>query len=266
MEEKRFTAKEIEKISNGKGYWNSVLVGVFDGEQKIGEYTRNYPFFVSGTFYAFELNDKWYALYSKDYTATRIMSLPDCKDIGGEEPASFGFCPVEFYVPELTGEIYNPEDIEPKLANHDSERWALKVQKDGYIRYYFPDNADHPEPDEAKKTAYLEERARSHKAHSEWRERNPFVTQFAKFGFVAGCVWGDDSSWKLQFIDLSKADQGIIVRDDRFGYFELPSGVRLADAIEVLEYGFYLNDPLEKFKVKIAVPTTYNLLGQKLEQ
>lgn len=41
------------------------------------------------------------------------------------------------------------------------------------------------------------------------------------FGFVWGCEWGDDRSWKVQYLDLSRATKGIIVRDDRFGYVEL---------------------------------------------
>ncbi len=41
------------------------------------------------------------------------------------------------------------------------------------------------------------------------------------FGFVWGCIWGDDSSWKVQYLDLSRIQQGIIVRDQRFGYVEL---------------------------------------------
>ena len=41
------------------------------------------------------------------------------------------------------------------------------------------------------------------------------------FGFVWGGVWGDDSSWKLQYLDLSRVQEGIIVRDERFGYLEL---------------------------------------------
>jgi hypothetical protein len=41
------------------------------------------------------------------------------------------------------------------------------------------------------------------------------------FGFVWGCYWGDDSSWKVQFLDLSRVQQGIIARDERFGYVEL---------------------------------------------
>src|SRR5262249_23621016 len=41
------------------------------------------------------------------------------------------------------------------------------------------------------------------------------------FGFVWGCYWGGDSSWKVQYLDLSRIQEGIITRDDRFGYVEL---------------------------------------------
>lgn len=34
------------------------------------------------------------------------------------------------------------------------------------------------------------------------------------FGFVWGCVWGDDSSWKVQHLDLSSVRAGVIRRDD----------------------------------------------------
>jgi hypothetical protein len=42
-----------------------------------------------------------------------------------------------------------------------------------------------------------------------------------EFGFVWGCHWGDDSSWKVQMLDLSRIRDGVLVRDDRFGYVEL---------------------------------------------
>lgn len=42
-----------------------------------------------------------------------------------------------------------------------------------------------------------------------------------KFGFVWGCHWGDDSSWKVQYLDLSRIDEGVVTRDDRFGHVEL---------------------------------------------
>jgi len=42
------------------------------------------------------------------------------------------------------------------------------------------------------------------------------------FGFVCGCVWGDDSSWKIEYLDLSKAEKGIVKRDSWMGYLEMP--------------------------------------------
>jgi hypothetical protein len=44
-----------------------------------------------------------------------------------------------------------------------------------------------------------------------------------EFGFVWGCYWGDDSSWKVQYLDLRRVQEGIITRDERFGYIELAS-------------------------------------------
>jgi hypothetical protein len=41
------------------------------------------------------------------------------------------------------------------------------------------------------------------------------------FGFVWGCQWGDDSSWKVQYLDLSQIQQGVLRREERFGYLEL---------------------------------------------
>jgi len=41
------------------------------------------------------------------------------------------------------------------------------------------------------------------------------------FGFVWGCVWGDDSSWKVQYLDLRRIQEGVIRREERFGYVEL---------------------------------------------
>lgn len=46
------------------------------------------------------------------------------------------------------------------------------------------------------------------------------------FGFVWGCQWGDDSSWKVQYLDLSQVADGILRRDARFGYAELACSQR----------------------------------------
>jgi hypothetical protein len=42
-----------------------------------------------------------------------------------------------------------------------------------------------------------------------------------QFGFVWGCHWGDDASWKVQWLDLSRIREGLIAREERFGYVEL---------------------------------------------
>lgn len=51
-------------------------------------------------------------------------------------------------------------------------------------------------------------------ADKEWPSRGDF-------GFVWGCIWGDDSSWKVQFLDLSEVERGRIRREERFGYLKL---------------------------------------------
>jgi hypothetical protein len=150
--EKYFT--KTKEVPNKPGSWNSLQVEIFlhnkNGDDKIGEYKRNYSHLYN-TFVPFVQQDKEYALYSREYTATRVMTLPDCKDLCGEERDEFGFCPVDYFVPH--------------------------------------------EPEEGTN---------------------------GEFGFVAGCIWGDDISWKVEFLDLRKINEGILVRDDRFGYIPLP--------------------------------------------
>lgn len=186
-----YSAKVLEKIDNGRGYINSIRVGVFEGETQIGEYIRNY----SGLFNTFEpflLNGKPYALYSRDYTATRVMELPSCRDLGGEEHETWGFCPREYHAPWFVQRFYANKDGEQRpytLGNHDF------------------DNGKQLKPDD--------------------------VVQFYPFVFVAGCIWGDDSSDKVQIIDVSEADKGIIRREERFGYIEVPYNTSLRSAIRM---------------------------------
>jgi hypothetical protein len=96
-----YEAREIRKIDNGQNVLHSIEVGIFriqdNVETQVGSYTRNFSF-LHRTFYHFRKNGKDYALYSPVYTATRVMELPSCNDIGGEEP-HISFCPVDYYVP-----------------------------------------------------------------------------------------------------------------------------------------------------------------------
>jgi len=171
-----YRAEVIEEIDHGKGYWNTLKIGIFLDDEQIGEYERNYSSLFH-TFCPFRQGneEQWYALYSKSYTCTRLMTLPDCEDIGGEEENEWGFCPVDFYVPHKEFMDYEFEDD----------------------RQFGPEGM---------------------------------------FGFVAGCIWGDDSSWKIQYLDLSKVKEGILKREEGFGYISLLRGVRLKDAVDMSDY------------------------------
>lgn len=227
-----YVAKVIEKIGNDPGIINSLRVGVFrvenNHEEQIGEYVRNYSTLFK-TFFPFRKNGTDYALYSPNYTATRVMELPSCRDIGGEEPSGGGFCPVEFYVPSYI----EKESIDTTGQTH---------------RYR------HNEPDQESFVPY---------------EKNGFRTYpigsltYYSFGFVAGCIWGYDSSWKIQYLDLAKVENGLIRREERFGYIALPNALDLKQAINLYDY---LYDPNEDdaYRVTIAIQKQFDLRTGKM--
>jgi hypothetical protein len=81
------------------------------------------------------------------------------------------------------------------------------------------------------------------------------------FGFVWGCIWGDDSSWKVQHLDLSQIERGILRRDERFGYVELatPPGAPATDFIQC-------QSSEGRREVEFAVPQTYDLgTGERVD-
>lgn len=140
-------------------------VDIFDSEdRKVGEYVRTYPSMYR-TFCAFSQEGREFALYAPSAYCTRIMTLPDCVDVGGETYGPAAFCPTDYFV---------PDEFE------------------------------------------------------------------GKFGFIAGCHWGDDSSWKIQFLDLR--EPGHVLRLERFGYAAMPNAAeKLSDVIQIERY----NDGVE---------------------
>ena len=80
------------------------------------------------------------------------------------------------------------------------------------------------------------------------------VREPSNVAFVAGCIWGDDSSWKIQCFDLSRVAEGIIERDERFGYVAMPKGITLADSVSVRRY-----PETGAVIVTLAVLQTYDL-------
>lgn len=196
---------ETSVVQNKPGTWNSTKVAIYRDDEYdiktntyrhgilIGEYIRNYSSFGFETFYPFQVGDEWYALYSADYTATRVMKLHSdrIEDWCGEDATSHGFCPTEFYVPRYV---------------KTNSSYIFKDEKKTFDAYYV--DCDHP----------LEE------IHNEIVGQDFVEFRYCDFGFLCGCVWGDDTSWKLRYIDLSQIPDKILTITDKFGYWELPAG------------------------------------------
>ncbi len=215
-----YSARPIATVDNGPGRWQYMRVGVFrtvDGaEEQVGEYSRNYPSLFN-TFCPFHLQGNDYALYSTNYTATRVMALPSCHDIGGEEVHTAGFCPTDYFVPTFVD-----------LETTDSDGKVFRFRKNKVTE-------EDTQP-RSSSTTHRNPRTGETKAiERQTRALTPLT--YYPFGFVAGCIWGDDSTWKIQYLDLSEVERGIIKRDDRFGYIELPDKAeRLADVIDMSDY------------------------------
>lgn len=189
------------------GTWSSTKVEVFQGRtydkvKKIGEYVRMYPNYAKETFCPFLIQGEWYALYSANYTATRVAKLTETEfvDWCGEEGRSSGFCPTDFYVPRYK----LCKGVLPNGVKYDSLTFDNEYSE-GEMTEYFNYQGDPGEQYEGE-----------------------FWTDY---GFLSGCIWGDDSSWKLRFIDLSEVPNKVLKIDERFGYFELPDGLKLRQCV-----------------------------------
>lgn len=182
---------ECIPVVNKPGTWNSTKVSIFRGEDLIGEYVRNYSSMATDTFYPFQVGTEWYAMYSASYTATRVMKLHEdrIEDWCGEAPTAHGFCPTEFYVPK-----YNTSRLSYEHNGEKSEYDSYTVDCDMEAQDFL----------------------------NEQKVPDFVSVQYCKFGFLSGCVWGDDTSWKLRYIDLSQIPDKVLTITEKFGYWELP--------------------------------------------
>ena len=243
-----YLIRELERIHYGPGRSHGCRFGVFrslnGNEEQIGEYERNYGVFYD-TFFPFHLNGKDLALYSPDYTVTRIMELPSCADLGGEEPSDMGFCPVEYFVPNY---------FDQELV-HESNNEALDPRHVSVTRVNNPDASAVGERTSAHEYKNLNSGQECTDILT-CRPLTPII--YYPFGFVAGCIWGDDSRWKIQFLDLSEADNGVVKREERFGYIMLPPDLKLRDAIDMSGYAYDTNDETAR-GIDIQIKQTFDL-------
>jgi hypothetical protein len=205
------------------GCWDIVNVEVFFDGNPIGSYTRTYPSFAKETFYPFKQRGEWYVLYSADYTAARVARVTEGKfvDWCGEDASAFGFCPVEFYVPRYKTTSYAHPDGKPYTVEmFDNEYYGDEEMEE----YYFMGE------NEGEGEKYLGE-------------------TYCEYGFLSGCIWGDDSSMKLRFIDLSNVESKELKVEEKFGYFELPGSLTLKECSRNYEVDVFELTQLRRFNL-----------------
>lgn len=236
-----YIAKVLEKVD--QDYFK---IGIFrvenEREAQIGEYVRSSRTRPTA-FFPFQQNGKDFALYSPHYSDIRIMELPSCKDIGGDESKFDDFCSIDFYVPS-----YIEQEIISRTKNSEGkieERvWTTRVSepKDEELTEYTKsstyENTNTVKP-ESSKTIY-----------------RPLTSRlYYPFGFVYGCRWMDDTT--VHFLDLSEIENGIIKRDARFGYVEIPSGSSLKETIKMENYKRYSGNA--ENQIQMVVLQTFDL-------
>lgn len=239
-----YYAKEIEQITQ-KGGWKYTKIGIFrkEDDQQVGEFERNYGSFGVETFAPFVRGTNWYALYSKRYTGLSVMSLPSCEHLGSEatEADSFGFCPVEVYIPRFQWLAQKGESEEEMIKNKIPEGNWHWVSKDRYTKEY--DRGDGCFTDDINDPKYN-------------MEKEVFYENYA---FVSGCVWGDDSSWKIGLRDISKAHEGIITNIEKWEHLELARNLSLKEAIHLSAFSQYTKEENTNVNITMAISKTIRL-------
>lgn len=216
----RFTIS-TERISNGPGVGPSTKITVLDNGEPVHEFLRNLYAAPFEPFRQFR-DGAWfnYALISPEYTKFAVLDLQTYEVIE-QSPGEFDVQNFEKFVQRRAERGDKATDWE-----HQIETPADFLSAFGFcpIDFYVPDwweLRDHDFNDIIEPGDDL------------WDEEDERPD--GSFGFLSGCHWGDDSSWKIRSIDLSRLHEGIVTSDDRFGYIE-QGGKTLADSISYSHY------------------------------
>lgn len=202
----RFFQQHTSRASK-PGCWDVTDVTIIDdnvpaepgNEWIVARYTRNYP----GTppFWPFRqkcwLTGEWrhFALISPYYTASAVIALDDGSPSSGQLSHRKSDRGLTWHAGDIIAEEKHEGDC-------DTGKCTCNF---GFcpVGFYVPDWHDVHDGSIIPGTHYWEK----------WDEEPS-----GNYGFVWGCVWGDDNGWKIQFLDLTDVQDGIIRRDDRFGY------------------------------------------------
>jgi hypothetical protein len=135
-----------------------------------------------------------------------LLALCHCLIVKRLVVRNFGFCPTGFHIARYSDYIWKATP-ESELHKYPEANWHW-LRVDRHERDY----EDCPE---------WESELKVHETEHALYSGN--IKYDLRLGFVMGCVWGDDSSWKLERLDLAEAHKGILKREASFGYLELPA-------------------------------------------
>ena len=206
--------------ANSENSWPGSRVQIMDeNDEVVYEYHRNYGFL--DTFEPFrQLRDGvWrdYALISSRYTQAEVVDLEAGQVIANEVPSER----------LLTNAREFLERYKDQYPDTTPEEVVLNWWGFCPVEFYVPDWWDVHDGSIKPGTEY-------------WSETYEHPT--GEFAVYSGCVWGDDTSWKVRYIDLSHiADEGVIRCDNRFGYVELGEKTKLRDAARYSAYSDHIH-------------------------
>lgn len=207
--------------TNNKG-WAKTHVKVFDRNssttEPIYEYDRNYS--MLKTFDPFRVWDdeketwRHMALISPSYMNFEVLDLDENIIIAKKLPTLLS---------KEKAESLNKSYIEKGLEPPYTEGQNISSWNFCPSEFHVPDVYDILDDNDIKE---LQEAISTKKDLDFWQEwMNNFINR-RTFAFEAGCVWGDDWSYKVQAIDLTKILQGEVQDDDRFGYLILQGDLK----------------------------------------
>ncbi|WP_159600235.1 hypothetical protein [Agromyces humi] len=213
----RFTVDAV-KTSGEKG-WPVTQVTVFDAGAPVFTFERRYSFL--HTFEPFRQWDgqQWrnYALIAPKYTTFAVLDL-DSRQIIAERPMPTRQIPEEWF------------DQYPERFKEG--KWLAGKQPGDHMQLEGFCPADFYVPDFASEIGFADAADWDKHATESWFQDEIALKQ-GQFGFYSGCVWGDDTSHKLRYIDLSRISEGVVTDDERFGYWEVPDRGRLSEHINI---------------------------------
>lgn len=228
----QYTAK-VDIITEPKS-WQKVHVSIIkhdeDGtEDVIFEYDRNYA--MMKTFEPFRQlkNNVWhdYALISTEYTRFEVVDLEKGQIIATES--------YPIYTQDMHDACVARGGIETREVGQEMPGvgfcptafkvfdWRERFNDESMTKTYTPYKATEPE------LVYSDEK---------------FYAYSGQWAIYSGCIWGDDSGWKVRYIDLSRISEGIVTSDERFGYLQLAGGLDQVD--------YYSDDDRFTFPIEIS--------------